>query len=136
MSKPKPKTGAEAYRQNEVLTANKETVLILLYEGAIRFLKQAIDAVEKKNQADKIKYIIKTNEIVAELRAGLNFKMGGEIAGNLERLYDYVADRLIQGNMNNSAQSLQEALTVLTSLHEAWELAIASLKKERAEAEK
>lgn len=136
MSDPKRKTGADAYRQNEVLTANKETVLLLLYEGAIRFLKQAIVAMENKKPSDKIKYILKTHEIIAELRAGLKFKMGGDIAENLDRLYDYIADRLMQGNMNNSLQSLQEALAVLTTLHEAWEQAIASLKKEKASAEK
>jgi flagellar secretion chaperone FliS len=132
MSDPKRKTGVEAYRQSEVLTANKETVLLLLYEGAIRFLKQAIAAIEKKQVSEKVKYILKTHEIVSELRAGLNFKIGGDVATNLERLYDYIADRLVQGNMSNDTKPLNEALSVLTTLHEAWEIAIASLRKEKA----
>ncbi len=130
------KKGANAYRQNEVLTANKETVLLLLYGGAIRFLKQAIECLENKKLADKAKYIMRCHEICAELRAGLKLKDGGEIAINLERLYDYVIDRLVQGNMNNEVKPLQEALDVLNTLNEAWEQAIASLKKEKALAEK
>lgn len=136
MSDPK-KSGVQAYRNNEVMTANKETVLLLLYAGAIRFLKQAIEALEKKKIAEKAKYLLRTHEIVSELRAGLNFKEGGgEVATNLERLYDFVTDRLVQGNMNNTIQPLQEALNVLTTLNEAWEQAIASLKKEKAAGEK
>ncbi len=115
------------------MTANKETVLLLLYEGAIRFLKQAIDAVEAKKASDKAKYILRTHEIVSELRAGLNFKIGGDVAPNLERLYDYIADRLVQGNIKNETQPLFEALKVLTTLHEAWETAIASLRKESSQ---
>jgi flagellar secretion chaperone FliS len=133
MSDPKRKSGINAYRQSEVMTANKETVLLLLYEGAIRFLKQAIDAIEAKRASDKAKYILRTHEIVSELRAGLNFKIGGDVAPNLERLYDYIADRLVQGNMKNETQPLFEALKVLTTLHEAWETAIASLRKESSQ---
>lgn len=133
MDDPKRKSGINAYRQSEVMTANKETVLLLLYEGAIRFLKQAIDAVEAKKASDKAKYILRTHEIVSELRAGLNFKIGGDVAPNLERLYDYIADRLVQGNIKNETQPLFEALKVLTTLHEAWETAIASLRKESSQ---
>ncbi|MBY0369560.1 flagellar export chaperone FliS [bacterium] len=132
MSDPKRKYGADAYRQNELLTANKETVLLLLYAGAIRFLKQAMDAMEKKKLAEKAKYIIKTQEIVGELRAGLNFEVGGEIAVNLERLYDYIIERLVQGNLQNSTKPLEEALNVLNMLNETWEEAVASLRKEKA----
>jgi len=132
MSDPKRKSGVNAYRQNEVLTANKETVLLLLYAGAIRFLKQAIVALEQKKLTDKAKYLIKTQEIVGELRAGLNFEVGGDIAVNLERLYDYVIERLVLGNLQNSTQPLNEALNVLNMLNEAWEEAVALLRKEKA----
>ena len=136
MSDPKSKQSINAYRQNEVMTANKETVLLLLYAGAVRFLKQAMESLEKGKLADKAKYILRTHEIVNELRAGLNLKDGGEIATNLERLYDFIIDRLIQGNMNNAQQPLQEALNVLITLNDAWEQAVASLRKEKAAAEK
>ncbi len=137
MSNPNKKAGVNAYRQNEVMTANKETVLVLLYAGAIRFLKQAIEAVENKKIADKAKHLLRVHEIVTELRAGLNFEAGGgEIAKNLERLYDFITDRLTQGNLTNTVPPLQEALSVLTTLHEAWEQAIALIKKEKASAEK
>ncbi len=132
---PKRKIGTGVYRQNEVMTANKETVLLMLYAGAVRFLKQAIEALNEKRTADKSKYILKTHDIVAELRAGLK-RDGGEISVNLDRLYDFVIDRLVQGNMNNAVEPLNEALGVLTTLNDAWEQAVASLKKEKATAAK
>jgi flagellar protein FliS len=136
MSDAKKKQGSNAYRQNEVLTANPETVLLLLYAGAIRFLKQGIEALENKKLADKAKFIMRCHEICAELRAGLKLKEGGEVAVNLERLYEYVIDRLIQGNMKNEVKPLKEALDVLTTLNDAWEQAVAMIRKEKALAEK
>lgn len=131
MSDPKRKAGADAYRQNDVLTANKETILLMLYAGAVRFLKQAIDAMEKNKFADKAKYLIKTQEIVGELRAGLNFEVGGEIALNLERLYDYIIERLVMGNVENNPKALHEALGVLQMLNDTWEEAVSQIRKEK-----
>lgn len=131
------KKGANAYKQNEVMTANKETVLLLLYAGAIRFIKQGMEAMEKKKISDKAKHLLRAHEIVTELRAGLNFNSGGgEIAMKLEQLYDFVTERIAQGNLTNTPKPLEEALSVLTTLNDGWEQAIASLKKEKASEEK
>jgi flagellar protein FliS len=126
----------ESYRKADIMTANRETILLMMYEGAIRFLKQAIDAAEHQNLVDQRRLIGKSQGVVNELRATLNFEKGQEIASNLESLYDFITNRLIRGSLENSVQPLNEALKVLETLHFAWQEAIQSLRKERTQADK
>ena len=117
-----------SYRNTEVMTANRETILLMLYAGAARFLRQAIEANTRKDYSEKSRLIGRTQEIISELRATLNFKVGEEIATALESLYDFITDRLITGNKDNSTPALSEALNIITTLQSAWEQAIDSLK--------
>lgn len=118
----------QSYRSTEILTASKESVLILLYEGGIRFLKQAIEAVERKDTTEKARLIGRVQDIVNDLQATLNHKEGGDLAASLNALYLFISDRLIAGNQDNDAEKLQEALAIFTTLLEAWRQALASLK--------
>ena len=119
------------YRNTEVMTANREAILLMLYAGAARFLRQAIEANEKKDYPEKSRLVGRTQEIINELRSTLNFKIGEEIATALESLYDFVTDRLLKGNIENSTLALTEALNIITTLQSAWEQAIESLKKDK-----
>ncbi len=119
----------ETYRKTDVFTANRETILLMMYAGALRFLKQAIQAAEEGNLSEKGKWIGKTQEIVNELRSTLNFEAGADIAHSLEALYVFVSDRLLMGGSNRDVKPLKEALGVLTTLNSAWEEAIAQIKK-------
>jgi flagellar secretion chaperone FliS len=121
----------EAYRKTDVMTANRETILLMMYAGAIRFLKQAIEAKESHQVAERVRLVTKTQEIITELRSTLNFELGGELAHTLDALYAYLAKRLTQGTLENNPEHLQEVLNHLSSLNEAWEQAILTLKKEK-----
>jgi flagellar protein FliS len=120
----------QSYRTTEILTASKESVLILLYEGGIRFLKQAIEAVERKDIPEKARLIGRVQDIINELRATLNHKEGGDLASSLDALYIFISDRLVAGNQENDSEKLKEALGILTTLLEAWHQAVASVKTE------
>ena len=126
-----PKNKADAYRRTDVMTANRETILLMMYAGAIRALKKAIEAVETGNRLEKAKHLSRTQEIVNELRANLNFEISQDIAKNLDMLYDFITQRMMKGNLDNDVKALQEALGILQTLNSAWEEAIASLKKEK-----
>lgn len=126
-----PKRGVNAYKKADVLTASKETVLLMLYEGAIRFIRAGIDAIEKKKVEERSRQLLRAQDIVTELRCTLDFKTGGAIAENLERLYEFVTDRLIQANVGNAVEPAKEGLKVLEDLHQTWVQAISSLKKEK-----
>lgn len=122
-----------AYKKTGVMTANKETILIMLYDGAIRFLKLAISATETKNLKDKNMFMGKTMDIVNELRASLNHKASEEVASNLEALYEFIQERLLRGSVENDPKPLNEALGILTTLRDAWDAAVQTLKQTSVE---
>lgn len=119
------------YRSTEVLTANRETILLMMYAGALRFIKKAKEATEKKDVEQRSNYIRKVQDIVTELRSNLNFKVGGDLAKNLDSLYEYVMHRLVLAHVESEVIHLDEAQKVLETLNSAWEDAISSLKKEK-----
>ena len=108
------------YQKTAVTTASREKILLMLYEGAIRFIKQAKIAMNEKRIADKGKYISKATAILSELMATLDFKVGGELAVDLENLYVFMIDKLIEGNIENKVESLSQVEGLLNTLYVAW----------------
>jgi len=124
----KKKTPLANYSKTNVMTANRETLLLMLYDGAIRFLKQALVAVKHEKHEEKSKCIGKTMDIVTELNASLNKQENEVLANQLESLYQFIQERLLKGSMENDTHALEEALGILTTLRSAWGEAISSLK--------
>ncbi len=108
------------YQKTAVTTASREKVLLMLYEGAIRFTRQARDAMNEKRIADKGKYISKATAILSELMATLDFKAGGDLALDLENLYVFMIDKLIEGNIHNNPVCLDNVEKLLNTLYVAW----------------
>lgn len=120
------------YRSTQVQTASPEQILVMLYDGAIRFLNQAVAAMESGDRAVKIKNIDKTLAIIAELSATLNHEIGGEIAANLAALYDFMMREITRANVKNDAKVLTPVLNILNELRDAWVQAADIVRKERA----
>lgn len=131
--KKKYASSTEAYRKTEVLTATRETILLMLYAGAIRFLKRAMEAHETAKWEERANNLVRVQEILTELRSTLNFEVGGEIAKQLDELYAYCNLRLTAGGVQNKPEYFKEVLEHLTALNQAWEDAVATLKKEKNE---
>lgn len=110
----------QAYRQTQVSTASQGELLIMLFDGAIRFSKQAQEHMKKGQIEEAGTKLIRTQDIVNELILSLNLDMG-EIAQNLEQLYTYIYDLLVQANIKKDPQSVEEALSLLTELKETWQ---------------
>jgi flagellar protein FliS len=108
------------YQKTAVTTASREKILLMLYEGAIRFVKQAKIAMDEKKIAEKGKYISKATAILSELMATLDFKVGGELAVDLENLYVFMIDKLIEGNISNKPECLDQVSQLLDTLYVAW----------------
>ena len=108
------------YQKTQVTTASREKVLLMLYEGAIRFTKHAQVAMKQKKIAEKGKYISKATAILSELMATLDFKAGGQLAVDLENLYVFMIDKLIEGNIKNDYECLVTVEKLLMTLYEAW----------------
>jgi flagellar secretion chaperone FliS len=108
------------YQRTQVVTASREKILLMLYEGAIRFTKQARVAMHDKKIADKGKAISKATAILSELMATLDFKIGGQLAQDLENLYIFMIDKLIEANVHNKIECLDDVEKLLNTLYTAW----------------
>jgi len=108
------------YRKTEVNTSDNVRIISLLYDGGINFIRMARKKLEEGDIAGKGLFIGKATGVVAELSSSLNMEAGGEIAGNLRRLYDYILDRLLYANLKNDPRAFEEAEKILDILRSAW----------------
>ncbi len=107
------------YKNNQVNTASKKQLLLMLYDGAIKFLRFAIISIDNKNIEDSHKYIVKTEDILIELMSTLNFD-AGDISTQLYNLYDYMKDELVQANMKKDRDKVENVKSMLEELRETW----------------
>ena len=109
------------YREMHVASERPEDVVLKLYDGAIGFLRTAHEElVEKSNVPEKARLIEKTTKILDYLQSCLDMERGGEIAENLNRLYDYMLVRLTQANAENSGSKIDEVIRLLGTIREGW----------------
>ncbi len=111
---------AMEYRRVEINTSDKVRIVSLLYDGAISFMRMALQGIEDGDIVSKGLYIGKATSIVGELSSSLNMEAGGEISPNLKRLYDFILDRLFHANMRNDRDAMDVAIKVLDVLRDAW----------------
>ena len=109
------------YRQTEVSTADRGRLVILLYEGAINFLKKAGEGIQEGNIEAKCNNINRAQDIIQELSNSLKMDVGGEIAGNLRSLYFFMERHLVMAKIErNGAKKMDEVIAMLSNLCEAW----------------
>jgi len=109
-----------SYNQMNVNIDRPEKLVLMLYEGALRFANFAKKAINEGNIEDKVKYIIKTSNIFIELLNSLDFEKGGDIAYYLNGLYAYQLELLAKANLENEPKYLDDVIRVLKGLIEAW----------------
>lgn len=120
------------YFANQIQTASAEQVLVMLYDGAIRFIRQARQALEEGDRVSKLKKISRAVAIITELSNSLDFEKGGEIAENLDGLYWYMVRELTNPNAEDEFKAMEVAENILVELRGAWAEAI---EKERPKEE-
>ena len=110
----------EAYQQVAVTTQSKGRLIVMLYDGAIKFLRLAIKELEAGNYAAKGQYINRAQDILSELNAVLDMETGGEVAKNLRSLYLFMNRRLSQANTKRDVQMIQEVIALMEDLNQGW----------------
>jgi len=111
---------AGQYREIEIKTATPTELVVLLYDAAIAGLREARRHLQAGNIANRARCINKVTAILSELQANLNFEAGGEIARSLDRLYNYIRDRIFQANAKQDEAPLMEAIKLMDDLRSAW----------------
>lgn len=106
----------QAYQQRTVQTAGPGQLLLMLFDGAIRFLKEAILAIDKGDITLSHAKINRVQDIVNELNITLDRNAGGEIAQNLTLLYEYIGRRLVEADIQKNGEILKEIIDLLQEL--------------------
>jgi flagellar protein FliS len=112
--------GAEAYKQTLVQSRSPLELVVMLYDGALRFCEQAADAMDRRDMPAKAVALSRAFEILAELQNTLNVKEGGELARQLDALYAHMHDRLVDANVQRSSAPIRDVIALLTPLRDAW----------------
>jgi len=108
--------------EDAVMTASKEELTLMLYEGGIRFLNKALMAIEKKDVLQAHQHIIRVQDIVREFQITLDHQY--EIAQQLDALYDYMHRRLVEANMSKDVEILNEVLGMFREFRDTWKEAM------------
>ena len=116
-----PYSSISQYKENQVTSASPEETVLMLYDGAINFLKSAIRELnEHNNVAEKAVLIEKAFKIIEYLQSCLDKEKGGEISNNLERLYEYIAVRMTLANLKNDVAILEEVIGLISTIRDGW----------------
>ena len=113
--------GHKQYQIDEVNTSTQGKLILMMYDGAIKFINMAMECMEKNDVSGQGVYIQKARDIINELMVVLDMEKGGEVCRNLERLYQFVLRQLTLANIKSERKSLAAILKVLQPLRQAWD---------------
>lgn len=115
-------SGLKTYKDNEVTTMSQSKLIVMLYDGAIRFLKIAEENIDNYKKYDYVnENLKKAHDILNELLSSLNMEEGGEIAKNLFNLYVYMKQRILDANVKKDKSIVKEVIKLLSELKASWE---------------
>ena len=109
------------YQNTSISTSSKLDLVILCYDKVIEFLAQTKIYFEEKEFEKKGRSFSTAINLISELQCCLNFEKGGEIAGNLDSIYSYLTQRLLQGDIEKNPGVYDEGIRIISDLKEAWE---------------
>ncbi len=112
--------GVQAYRQNAVMGASPVQLVVMLYDGALRFMEEGKRAMAAKDLETQNNKLQRAQKIIMELMSTLNLQQGGEIAKNLLGLYSFVVNELVEGNINDDPSRIDNAMKTMSELREGW----------------
>ncbi|MDR3348874.1 MAG: flagellar export chaperone FliS [Acidaminococcales bacterium] len=109
---------AKVYKQQQILTATPEKLILMLYNGCLKFMNSAAAAIGDKDIQAAHNACVKAQDIVSELMSVLN--MDYPISKDLYRLYEYANHQLLQANLKKDAQYIANAKVVITNIRDGW----------------
>jgi flagellar protein FliS len=119
------------YQVNQIATASKEQLLLITYDIGIRSCRLAEAAVAQQNIEETNRHIQKAQDVIRELMFALNIDVGGEVAENLMRLYDFLYYELVDANIHKNSDKIRSVRSMLEELRATWEQAIEKLAREQ-----
>jgi len=127
---PALKNPYEKIENDAIFTASKEELTLMLYEGALKFMNQAIDAVENKDFQKTNSLIIRVQDILREFQITLDFQY--DISNQLNSLYDYMFRRLVEANMSKDVEIMCEIRDMFREFRDTWKEAMSIARQSEA----
>jgi len=123
------KNAHSTYKSVQVTTTDRGRLLLMMYEGAIKFLKQSKAGLEENDIPKFCRFLSKGQAIIAELMNTLDFEKGGTIARDLDRLYDFMLFYLTEANLHRDAQRISRVIGLIDIIYGAYKEIIEGEKK-------
>ena len=111
---------AQAYRRVETESRSPLEIVVMLYDGALRFLVEAREAHARGDRRARAHAVSRTLAIVAELQNTLDLEQGGQVAEQLDNLYIYLTSRLLDVTLKQDVAAIDEVHKLLTPIRDAW----------------
>lgn len=108
------------YKQNQILNASPKKLVVLLYDGCIKNMKLAELSITEKKLDQAHTALIKSQDIIAELASTLNKEQGGQVAQDLNDIYEYLMRNLIEANRTKDISIVRKNREMMEELREAW----------------
>jgi flagellar secretion chaperone FliS len=121
---------SKQYLRDEILTASPEKLILMLYDGAIKRLQEALRRIEEKDPFEFTQNITKAEAILAELTGAIKQDHNPEVSINLLRLYDFCYQELIDSLRTKKAANIENVIKILKDLRETWIQAIPKAAEE------
>ena len=112
----------QKYQQNSVLTASPQELTLMLYNGAIKYCNQGIEAIEEGKIENAHQYITRAQDVILELKCTLDNKY--PVSRNFEEMYDYILTLLVEANMHKNEEKLKEAKEFISEFRDLWKEAM------------
>ena len=109
---------ANVYKTQQIMTASPQELTLMLYNGAIRFVTESIQAIENKDIPKAHAANLRAQDIVREFRNTLDMQY--EMSQGLDKLYEYMEYRLFHGNIKKDIAQLEEVKGLLTEFRDTW----------------
>ncbi len=122
---------ANPYLRDAVMTATPEQLQLMLYDGAIRFALQGRDAIEAKDYETSFDRLARTQNIIAEMLNGLNYDVNRELCERVASILNFLYRKLIDASVNKDVHAIDDALKVLRTERETWQILVDKVSQAR-----
>jgi len=125
---------SNAYLRTRVMTASQEELRLLLFDGALKFCRQANDAIARADWEASYNALTRAQKIVMELSSALDHAAAPELCERLSALYTYIYRRLVDANMERDRSAVDEAIRLIEYERETWAMVVKKLREEKGQA--
>lgn len=109
-----------AYKQQSILTATPGQLVVMLYDGCLRFLNQAAYAMRGGDVTESNARLSRAEAIIEELHSTLDMEKGGVVASRLQGIYVFCSKHLLEARMNREPENIEKVSELLSELRDAW----------------